>query len=80
MQKVRNLGCHKKAVISKGQIKSSSVVKGPLDSRFAGSIPAEGDGFLRAIKIHSTLPFVMVNISSVPCHKKKRYVIEPFEI
>jgi hypothetical protein len=40
-----------------------------LDPRFAGSNPAEDDGFLRAIKIYSTTSFGGDIKLSVPSHK-----------
>jgi hypothetical protein len=39
----------------------------PLDPRFAGSNPAEKDGFLRVIKISSTASFGGEVKPSVPC-------------
>jgi hypothetical protein len=41
----------------------------PLDPRFAGSIPAEVDGFLRVIKIRSTISFGGEIKPSVQCRK-----------
>jgi hypothetical protein len=41
----------------------------PLDPRFAGSIPTEGDGFLRVIKIRSTTTFGGEVKPSVPCRR-----------
>jgi hypothetical protein len=41
----------------------------PLDPRFAGSNPAEDDGFLRVIKIRSTPSFGGEGKSSVPCRR-----------
>jgi hypothetical protein len=68
------LGCvHKKY----GYHKSPSVVMWllclPLDPRFACSNPAEGDGFLRAIKIRSTPSLGEEVKASIP---RK----EPFEV
>jgi hypothetical protein len=41
----------------------------PLHPRFAGLNPAEGNGFLRTIKIHSTISFDGEVKPSAPCHK-----------
>jgi hypothetical protein len=42
----------------------------PLDPRFAGSNPAEDDGFLTVIKIRSTTSFGgEVKPPSVPCRR-----------
>jgi hypothetical protein len=41
----------------------------PLDPRFAGSNPAEDDGFLRVIKIRSTTSFGGEVKPSVPCRR-----------
>jgi hypothetical protein len=41
----------------------------PLDPRFAGSSPSKDDGFLRAIKIHSTTSFGGEVKPVVPCSK-----------
>jgi hypothetical protein len=41
----------------------------PLDPRFAGSNPAEGDGFLRVIKIRSTTSFKGEVKPSVPGYR-----------
>jgi hypothetical protein len=41
----------------------------PLDPRFAGSNPAEDDGFLRAIKICSLTSLGGEEKLSVPCHR-----------
>jgi hypothetical protein len=43
----------------------------PLEPRFASSNAAEGDGFLRAIKISSVKP-------SVPCREILRQVKKPY--
>jgi hypothetical protein len=49
----------------------------PLGPRLAGSNPAEGDGFLKAIKIHRIGGEVK---PSAPCHKNLRHVKETFEV
>jgi hypothetical protein len=41
----------------------------PLGPRFAGSNPAEDDGFLRVIKIRNTTSFGGEVKSSVPCRR-----------
>jgi hypothetical protein len=41
----------------------------PLDPRFAGSNPAEDDGFLRVIKIRSTTSFGGEVKPSAPCRR-----------
>jgi hypothetical protein len=41
----------------------------PLDPRFAGSNPAEDDGFLRVIKIRSMTSFGGEVKPSVPCRR-----------
>jgi hypothetical protein len=47
----------------------------PLDPRFAGSNPAEGDVFLRAIK--SVAPLTSEGVKpSLPCRKILRHVKE----
>jgi hypothetical protein len=51
----------------------------PLDSSFAGSNPADGDGFLKAIKIRSAPSFGGKVKPSASCHKIIRHVKEPFE-
>jgi hypothetical protein len=51
-----------------------------LDPKFVGSNPAEGDGFLRTLKIHST-PFFRGEVKpEAPCHNILRYVKEHFEV
>jgi hypothetical protein len=50
-----------------------------LDPRFPGSNPAAGDGFLRAIKILSTLSFGGEVKTSVLFHKILRHVKETYE-
>jgi hypothetical protein len=50
----------------------------PLDPRFAGSNPADDDGFLRVIKIHSATSFGGEVKPSVPCHHLQ-HVKEPYE-
>jgi hypothetical protein len=50
-----------------------------VDPRFAGSNPAEDNGFLRVIKIRSTTSFVGELKLSVPCRKILRHVKEPCE-
>jgi hypothetical protein len=54
------------------------VVSVPLDPWFAGSNPAEGDWFLRAIKIRVRFPSGVGGgvKSSVPCRKFLRHVIK----
>jgi hypothetical protein len=52
----------------------------PLDPRFAGSNPAEDDGFLRSIKIHSTPSFGGEVKPSVPCRKILQHVKEPCRV
>jgi hypothetical protein len=49
----------------------------PLDPRFAGSNPAEDDGFLKAIKISSTASLGGEVKPSAPCRKILRHVKEP---
>jgi hypothetical protein len=49
-----------------------------LNTRFEGSNPAKGDGFLRTIKIRSTLSFRLEVKPSAPCRKILRYVKIPF--
>jgi hypothetical protein len=50
----------------------------PLDLRFGSSNPAEGNGFLRAIKIHSTT-FLGGEVNpSAQCRKISRHVKEPY--
>jgi hypothetical protein len=51
----------------------------PLDSRFAGSNPAEDDGFLRAKKIGATNSFGEEAKSLAPCHKNLWHIKEPYE-
>jgi hypothetical protein len=51
----------------------------PLDTRFAGSNPAEVSRFLRVIKIRSTTYFGGKVQTSVPCRKILRHVKEPYE-
>jgi hypothetical protein len=46
-----------------------TIVLSPLDPRFSGSIPTEGDGFLRVIKIRSTTSFGGEVKPSVPCRR-----------
>jgi hypothetical protein len=48
-----------------------------LNPRFAGTNPAEEDGFLRAIKICSATSFEGELKPSVPCRKILRYAKEP---
>jgi hypothetical protein len=50
----------------------------PLDPRFAGSNPAEDDGFSRVTKIRSTPSFGGEVKPSVPC-RRLRHVKEPYE-
>jgi hypothetical protein len=50
----------------------------PLDQRFAGSYLAEGDGFLRAIKIPSTT-FFGGEVKTLVPSKILRRVKEPYE-
>jgi hypothetical protein len=49
-----------------------------LDPKFAGSNAAEDDGFLRAIKIHSTTSIGGEVKPSIPCRKILLYVKEPY--
>jgi hypothetical protein len=51
----------------------------PLHPRFAGSNPAEDDGFLRAIKIHSTTSFGGEVKPQAPCRKILRHNKETYE-
>jgi hypothetical protein len=51
-----------------------------LGPRFAGSVPVEGDGFLRAIQIRSTTYFGGEAKPSAPCRKISRHVKNPFEL
>jgi hypothetical protein len=44
------------------------------------SNPAEDDGFLMAIKIHSTISFGGEVKPSVPCHKILRHVKDPYSM
>jgi hypothetical protein len=50
-----------------------------LDPGFAGSNPAEDDGFLRAIKFCSTTSLKGEVKLSVPCCKISQHVKEPYE-
>jgi hypothetical protein len=52
----------------------------PLDPMFAGSNPAVGNGFLRAIKIRSTFSFGAEVKLLAPCRKVLRHVKETFEV
>jgi hypothetical protein len=47
-----------------------------MDPRFAGSNPADDNGFLRAIKIRSTASFGGEVKPSVPQHVKEHYEYE----
>jgi hypothetical protein len=51
-----------------------------LDPRFLGSNPAEGDGFLKTIKICSIPSFGEEVKLLGPCHKILWHVKEPFRI
>jgi hypothetical protein len=51
----------------------------PLDPRFVGSNPDEGDGFLREIKIRSTFSFGGEVQPSVHCRNILRYVKDPYK-
>jgi hypothetical protein len=51
-----------------------------LDPRFAGSNPTEGDRFLKATKICSTVSFGGEVKLSAPCRKILWHVKEPFEV
>jgi hypothetical protein len=52
----------------------------PLDPTFAGSNPADGDVFLRVIKIRSTPSFGGREVKlSAPCHTSL-HVKEPFKV
>jgi hypothetical protein len=51
----------------------------PLNPRFEGSYPAEDDGFLRALKINSTISFAGKIKPSVPCCNILRHVKDPYE-
>jgi hypothetical protein len=44
----------------------------PLDPRFAGSNPAEDDGFSRVMKIRGTTSFGGEVKSSVPCRTARK--------
>jgi hypothetical protein len=63
-------------------LKSPSVISWlaclPLDPRFAGSNPAEGDGFLKVIKIRCTTSFRRKVKTSAPCHNILRHVKKPY--
>jgi hypothetical protein len=48
-----------------------------LDPRFVGSNPAEGDGFLRAIKFRNTNSFEGEGKPSAPYCKVSRHVKYP---
>jgi hypothetical protein len=50
----------------------------PLDPRFAGSNPAEDDGFLMVIKIHCATSFGGKVILLAPCCKILLHVREPY--
>jgi hypothetical protein len=50
-----------------------------LDPRFAGSDPAEEDGFLKTNKIRSTTSFGGEVKPLVPCRKTLRHVKNPYE-
>ena len=56
-------------VNNEGQYKAMWLACSPLDPRFAGSIPAEVDGFLRVIKIRSTTSFGGEVKPPVPCRR-----------
>jgi hypothetical protein len=51
-----------------------------LDPRVVGSNPAEGDGFLREIKIRSTTSFGGEIKPSVPCHDILWHVKDPYSM
>jgi hypothetical protein len=51
----------------------------PLNPSFAGSNPADDDGILRAIKIHSRTSFGVEVKSLAPCRKSLLHVNEPHE-
>jgi hypothetical protein len=51
-----------------------------LDPRFAASNSAEGNGFLRAIKIRSTPSFGEEVKPKAPFRKILRHIKDPFEI
>jgi hypothetical protein len=50
-----------------------------IGPKLCGSNTAEDNGFLRAIKIHSTASFGGEVKPSVPCRKFLWYVREPYE-
>jgi hypothetical protein len=56
------------------------MVSVPLDPRFAGSNPAQCDGFLRAIKIPSMPSFGGEVKPSAPCSKILRHVKIPYDV
>jgi hypothetical protein len=45
-----------------------------------GFKPGQGDGFLRAIKIHSTPSFRQEVKLEVPCHEILQHVKEPYTV
>jgi hypothetical protein len=51
-----------------------------LDTGLAGSDPAEDDGILTAIKIHSTTSFGGELKPSVPCRKNLRHVKDSYSM
>jgi hypothetical protein len=51
----------------------------PLDPRFVGSNPDEGDRFLREIKIRNTFSFVGKVQPSAHCRNILRHVKDPYE-
>jgi hypothetical protein len=51
--------------------------KMPLGPRFMGSNPANDDGFLQAIKIHSMTSFCWKVRPSAPCQKILQHLKEP---
>jgi hypothetical protein len=62
------------------QYHTAKVILCGVMARLVGSIPAEGDGFSRAIKIRSTPSFRGEVKLSAPCHKVLWYVKNPFEV
>jgi hypothetical protein len=64
------------------------IVRLPLDPRFTDSNPAEGGGFLKAIKIRSTLSFGgevkpsahvarLYSMLQIPSKNERRYLVSP---
>jgi hypothetical protein len=65
-----------KETVVLGGVKASVL---DIGLKVGGFNPAEGDGFLKAIKIRSTPSFAGEVKPSVPCRKTLRHVKNPFE-